>query len=170
MKKYILTIMIATVLFLTGCGIKNNTVSDNNDGSDLNPTDNANVAYQTTICRKDEDKNGVTDKTTYEIKHDGQNVKNITMKMHYELTDETNGKNVFDNNKSIFTDIKDAFVDAVNITTNVVEDSANLYRANIELAVDKMSDEDMTKFDKFKVSKDLNEQKRHFEDDGYTCD
>lgn len=169
MKKYIFTIMIATVLFLTGCGAKNNTVTDNNDESDLNPTDNANISYATTTCSKDENKDGITDKTSYEIKHDGNDVKSITMKMHYELIDETNGKNAFENNKSIFTDIKDAFTDAVNVTTSVVEDSANLYRANVELAVDKMSDEDITNFDKFKVSKDLEEQKKHFEDDGYTC-
>lgn len=166
-KKSILIIVITGILLVTGCGIKNNKTTDNNDTSDLNPT--TDVSYKTTTCSKDEDKDGVKDKTSYEIHHDGSTVKSITMNMHYELTDENGSGNVFDDNKSIFNDIKDAFVDAVNVTTNVVEDSANLFRANVEVMVENMDDDAINSFDKFKISKDLEQQKKHFEDDGYTC-
>ena len=167
MKKYFFITVMTAALLLTGCGTKNNTVTDNNDNSDLNPTQD--VSYQTMTCTKDENKDGVIDKTSYEIHHDGTNVKSITMSMHYELADETTGKDAFDNNKSILDDIKEAFTDAANVTTSVVEDSANLFRANAEIAVDKMNDESIAKFDRFKISKDLEQQKKNFEDDGYTC-
>ncbi|MCI8445530.1 MAG: hypothetical protein HFG15_03735 [Bacilli bacterium] len=90
------------------------------------------------------------------------------MKLHYNLNDDT-GKEMFDTNKSVFTNIADKFKDVVGLTTNVIEDSASLYRANVELALEEMSDEDMNNFDEFKLSKSLEEQKKHFEDKGIIC-
>lgn len=166
MKKYMWLAIMIGALCMTGCGTKNNDVTDNNDNSDIAPT--TDVAYQTTTCTKDEKNAGVTDESSYIIKHDGDKVKSITMKLHYNLDDDT-GKEIFDKNKSVFTNIADKFKDIVGLTTNVIEDSASLYRANVELAIDKMSDEDMNNFDEFKLSKSLEEQKRHFEDKGIIC-
>lgn len=167
MKKYFLAVLIATLFVFTGCSMKNNSVTDNNDNSDLNPNDK--VAYNTTVCTKMEQKDGVTDNTSYEIHYDGNNVKSITMKMNYQLNDNELGMDVFNNNKSIFNDMKDMFKDAASITTNVVEDSASLFKANLDVAVDNMSDDEITRFDRFTISKDLEEQKRYFENEGYTC-
>lgn len=166
MKKYIwLTIMIGA-LVMTGCGVKNNDVTDNNDDSDIAPT--TDVAYQTMTCTKDNTNAGVKDASKYIVKHDGENVKSITMKLDYNLENET-GKEIYDKNKSLFTNIADKFEDLVGLTTNVIEDTASLFRADIELAIDKMDDSDLDKFEDVKLSKSLKEQKKHFEEAGMKC-
>lgn len=166
MKKYIwLTIMIGA-LVMTGCGAKNNDVTDNNDNSDLAPT--TDVAYQTMTCTNDKTNAGVKDASKYIIKHDGENVKSITMKLDYNLENET-GKEIYDTHKSVFTNITDKFKDIVGLTTNVIEDSADMFKADIELAIDKMDDTDLAKFEDIKLSKSLQEQKKNLEDAGMKC-
>lgn len=166
MKKYIWSIMMIGALIMTGCGIKNNDVTDNNDDSDIAPT--TDVAYQTMTCTKDKTNVGVKDASKYIVKHDGENVKSVTMKLDYNLENET-GKELYDTNKSVFTNIADKFKDLAGLTTNVIEDSASLFRADVEFAVDKMNEDDLTKFDDVKLSKSFKEQKKHFEDAGMTC-
>lgn len=168
MKRYLLTTAVIGIMVLTGCSLKNNSVVDNDDKSDIDPMATPSVNYQTVTCKKDNTNVGVDDNTTYIIKHDGDTVKSITMKMDYKLN-ETSGKELFDNNKSILTNITDKFKDIAGLTTNIVEDSVDLFKAEVNLEIDKMKDDDMGKFDDFKVSKSLKEQKKHFEDKGINC-
>lgn len=169
MKRILMTITIITIVLLTGCGIKNNDVVDNNNDSDVNPTASPEVNYRTITCKKDKENVGVEDNTTYIIKHNGDEVKSITMKMHYKLNEEA-GKELFDENKSLLTNITDKFKDVAGLTTNVIEDTVDMFRAEVNLQLDKLEEADMDKFDNFKVSKSLEEQKKYFEDKGIKCE
>lgn len=168
MKKYFLIAIVVGSILLTGCNAKNNDVTDNNGNSDVNPTQSPETSFQTMTCTKNNENMGVEDGTKYYIKHDGQNVKSITMKLDYNITNDSD-KEMFDKNKSLFEDIADKFKDVVGVTTNIVEDSVDMFQADLTLAVDKMSDTDINQFDQFKISKQLEEQKKVFEDKGYTC-
>lgn len=168
MKKYLLVIALLSFMIVTGCGVKNNEVTDNNNQSDVNPDPSANVTYRTMTCTKKDENMGVGDGTKYIIKHDGQNVQSITMKLDYHMTNDED-KEVFDQNKNLFTDLADKMKDIAGVTTNIVEDTVDMFQADLTLALDKMSDTDIANFDDFKLSKDLEEQKRLFEEKGFTC-
>ncbi len=168
MKKYFLVVALLGFMIVTGCGAKNNEVTDNNNQSDVNPNPTANVVYQTMTCTKKDENMGVGDGTKYFIKHDGQNVKSITMKLDYHMTNDKD-KEVFDQNRNLFTELADKMKDIAGVTTNIVEDTVDMFQADLTLALDKMSDTDIANFDDFKLSKDLEEQKRLFEEKGLTC-
>lgn len=169
MKKYLIVTILLGTIIIAGCAAQNNDVTDNNDNSDLNPTATPEVSYQTTTCTKNNDNMGVADGTKYIIKHDGENVKNITMKLDYSVNNDDD-KEMYDENKSLFTNIADKFQDVVGVTINVIQDTTDMFQAELDLAVDKMTDNDMANFDQFKVSKSLTEQKRNFEEKGLTCE
>lgn len=166
MKKFLIISIAFVMFFMTGCGVKNNTTTDNNDGSDSNLSDKDNL--ETTTCTKNDKNESVKDESSYIIKHDGDTVKNVTMKMHYKLENET-GKELYDTNKSVFTNIKDKFQDIVGVGTNIIEDTADMFHAEVTLDLEKMSDEDRNKFEDIKLSKDYNTQKKYLEDKGLTC-
>lgn len=168
MKKYFLLAILVGCVVLSGCGIKNNEVTDNNDNSDVNQNKTPDVTYQTMTCTKKDENMGVDDGTKYIIKHDGQNVKSITMRLSYHTTNDSD-KEIFDENKSLFTNLADKMKDVAGVTTNIIEDTVDMFQADFNLAIDKMSDNDILEFDQFKVSKNLAEQKKLFEDKGLIC-
>lgn len=161
-------------------------------------------------CSSTTTANGVTTKTTYDVKYNKDDVKFVTITYDYNQTEkkedvdglnaDTDGLDNDDNNNTLNSDdVVDGVVgDVIDGTVNGVKetildlagiknryenqlssydnvngfsykvdvDSDTEYKIIYEIDMDKISDNDLSRFD---VSRDFAEAKANYEDLGYTC-
>lgn len=188
MKKLLTAISI--LFIMSGCGENTETLS----------------------CSSTTTANGVTTRTTYDVKHNKDDVKFVTITYDYSQTDkkdDVDGLNADtdgidshkdDNNDNLTSDdvvdgvVGDAIDDTVNGVKETILDLAGIknryenqlstydningfsykvdvdsdteYKVIYEIDMDKISDNDLAKFD---VNRDFSDAKANYEDLGYTC-